>query len=148
MKFITRADWHRLGRALLRPVNPAAIIFLGVYTTVWGFWVANPFWEVFTQADLYAVLSFVAPEVFWGCIAMTCGAITIYGAVRHHYRPLVRGAGVMFWHWLMIACFYFLGDPQNTGGITSLFFSLYAAFIFVNLRINYKDCQYKDDIPL
>lgn len=130
---------EKLAHALLLPINPAAVVILGIYTMLWGFWVANPFWTVFTQAELYGVLATVAPEIFWGCLAMTCGAITIYGAVKRRYRPLVRGAAAAGWHWLMIAIFYFMGDPFNTGGITALVFSVYAAFVYLNIRVNFKD---------
>lgn len=125
--------------ALLRPINPAAVIFLGVYTVIWGFWVANPFWEVFTQAELYGILATIAPEAFWGMLAITCGLVTCYGAIKRRYRPLARGAIVAGWHWFMISVFYFLGDPLNTGGITALVFGIYAVFVFLNLRVNFKD---------
>jgi hypothetical protein len=130
---------EKLARALLLPINPAAIIILGIFTVLWGLWLANPFWTVFTQAALYSVLSSVAPEWFWGCLAIVCGSFTIYGAVRRRYRPLINGAVISVWHWLMISIFYFMGDPLNTGGITALTFCVYAGFIYLNLRVNYKD---------
>lgn len=129
---------QKLAEALLLPINTAAVILLGIYTVVWGFWVANPFWTVFTQAPLYAVLADLAPEVFWGSLAMFCGLVTIHGAYKRRYRPLIIGASTMFWHWLMISIFYFMGDPLNTGGITALIFAVYAAFIYLNIRVNFK----------
>lgn len=139
----TREAPRKLAQALLLPVNPAAVVLLGIYTFVWGLWLANPFWTVFTQAPLYDVLARVPPDVipaeyFWGSIAIVVGCIIIYGAAKRYYRPLIIGASVAFWHWLMIATFYFWGDWQNTGGITSLVFCVYAAFIYCNVRINYK----------
>lgn len=129
---------QKLAEALLLPINPAAVILLGIYTVVWGFWVANPFWTVFTQASLYSALASLAPEFFWGTLAIICGSVTMYGAIKRHYRPLIIGATTMFWHWLMIAIFYFMGDPLNTGGITALIFAVYAAFIYLNIRVNFK----------
>lgn len=121
------------------PINPAAVILLGIYTVVWGIWVANPFWNVFGQAQLYGTLAAVAPEVFWGCLAMVCGSITTYGAIKRKYGALVRGTLTAGWHWSMISVFYFLGDPLNTGGITALTFAIYAAFIYLNIRVNFKN---------
>lgn len=134
----------RLAQALLLPINPAAVVLLGIYTTVWGMWLASPFWTVFTQAPLYRVLARVPPdfipaEYFWGFIAMTVGLIICYGAFKRYYRPLILGATVAFWHWLMIATFYFWGDWRNTGGITALIFCVYAGFIYCNVRVNYKE---------
>lgn len=130
---------EKLAHALLLPINPAAVILLGIYTVLWGLWVANPFWSVFTQAELYGVLATVAPEVFWGCLAIVCGSVTIYGAVKRRYGPLTRGAQTSGWHWLMISIFYFMGDPLNTGGITALIFAVYAAFVYLNIRVNFKE---------
>lgn len=130
---------HKLAKALLLPINPAAVIILGVYTVLWGFWVANPFWDVFTRAELFGVLASVAPEMFWGSLAIFCGTVTIIGAVKRRYGPLVRGAAASGWHWFMISIFYFLGDPLNTGGITALVFAVYAAFVYLNIRVNFKD---------
>lgn len=132
-----------LAHALLLPINPAAVIILGIYTVIWGIWVANPFWTVFTQAPLYSALAAFAPEPFWGCLAIACGCVTTWGAIKRYYRPLIYGATVACWHWSMIAVFYFMGDWHNTGGITALVLAVYAAFIYLNIRVNHKG--HKDD---
>lgn len=137
---------EKLAKALLLPINPAAVILLGIYTVLWGLWVANPFWEVFKQAELYGVLATVAPEPFWGCLAIFCGLVTCYGAYKRRYRPLVNGSATAGWHWLMISIFYFLGDPLNTGGITALIFAIYAAFVYLNIRVNHKERKDNDEI--
>lgn len=126
-------------------------MLLGIYTTLWGFWVANPWWTVFGQAPLYSALATVAPftippEVFWGCLAMFCGVVTIYGSVSRSYRSLSAGAITICWHWAMISLFYFLGDPLNTGGITALLMAVYGAFLWLNIRINFKDTRNMDDV--
>lgn len=142
---------QKLATALLLPINPAAVVLLGIYTVVWGAWVANPFWSVFGQAQLYSVLASAAPfpfppEAFWGLFAILCGLITIYGAYRRNYRSLINGAAAACWHWMMIAVFYFLGDPASTGGITALFLAIYAGFIYLNVRVNFKSHKDSGDI--
>ena len=140
----------RLAEALLLPINPAVAVLLGVYTCLWGIWVANPFWEVFIEEEVYRELSqvaFILPaEVFWGGIAIFCGAVIIYGAVRRSYKSLVTGASVAGWHWFMISIFYFLGDPTATGGLTALMLSVYGAFLWLNVRINFKENKDIDDV--
>lgn len=123
--------------ALLKPVNKAAIVILGVYTIIWGLWVANPFWSVFDQAQLFSALGLLAPEAFWGTVAIIVGIVTVFGAYHRSYRTLVCGSTLAGWHWLMIAFFYFIGDWHNTGGITSLMLAVYAAFIYLNIRVNH-----------
>jgi len=129
---------YGLAQALLKPVNTAAIILLGIYTVLWGFWIGNPWWDVFGTAPIYREMSHIAPEWVWGTVAIVCGLMTAYGAWRPSYRTLTIGSGIAFAHWLTIAIFYFIGDWHNTGGITSLTFAIYAAFIYLNIRVNYK----------
>lgn len=140
-----------MAEALLLPINPAVVVLLGIYTMVWGFWVANPFWTVFTQAKLYSEMAAVAPislfpEIFWGGVALVCGGVIVYGAVKRSYRSLIAGASVAWWHWLMISIFYFIADPASTGGITAAFAAIYGAFLWVNLKVNHKDKPHKEDL--
>jgi len=130
---------EKLAQALLLPINPAAVIILGIYTVVWGFWVANPVWEVFSHAILYSKMAAFMPEWVWGLVAIVMGSITIYGAVKRNYAALVRGAATSGFYWLIVCVFYFAGDWASTGGITSLVFAVYAAFIYLNIRVNFKD---------
>lgn len=130
---------YTLTKALLKPINSATIIFLGVYTMTWGVWLGNPFWSVFTRAQLYNKMGELAPEAAWGGIAIIAGIVMCYGAFKPSYNALVTGALTAFFHWFTIATFYFWGDWQNTGGITSLTFSVFAAYMYVNMRVNHRD---------
>lgn len=128
---------ERLARALLKPINPSVIIILGLYTVVWGFWIANPFWSVFGTASLYsAMMQFVANEYFWGGIAIAAGLTTMRGALKPSYWNLIAGSFVAFMHWFIIALFYFAGDWMNTGGITALTFAIYSGIIWLNIKVN------------
>jgi hypothetical protein len=133
---ILKKRTHRLATKMLEPVNTAAIIILGAYTTIWGLWVANPFWTVFTQAHLYDWMNRLMPEWAWGLIAIVVGLMMVYGVLRHSYRSLTLGALVGYFHWLAIAIMYFGGDWQNTGGITSLIIAIYSGFIWLNITRN------------
>lgn len=130
---------QKIATSILRPINTSVIVLLGIYTVVWGIWLANPFWSAFQSAKLFSALGLVAPEVFWGTLAIVCGCITIFGVFRGSYRALTTGAATAGFHWMMIAVFYFIGDWMNTGGITSLTFAIYAGFIYLNLRVNFHE---------
>lgn len=127
---------YRLATTILKPINPSVIIILGVYTVVWGLWLVNPFWTVFTQAALYSAMAAIAGEAVWGTIAIIAGAFIVRGALKPSYKNLQFGALVGFLHWLMIGMLYLVGDVFNTGGITSLTFAIYAGIIWLNVRIN------------
>lgn len=130
---------EKLAHALLLPINPAAVVLLGIYTVVWGIWVANPLWTVFGQSSIYHAMAGVAPEWAWGVLAIVVGLITMYGAVKRQYFPLIRGSCTAGWFWFVVSIFYFVGDAASTGGITALIFAVYACFIYLNLRVNFKD---------
>jgi hypothetical protein len=131
---MTRVE--KVAQQLLKPINTAFIVIFGVYTIVWGFWVFCPFWTVFTQAPLYAVMASISTEYVWGLIAMACGLLISRGAFYPSRRNLQWGMFVGFLHWLTIAILYFMGDWTSTGGITSLTFAVYAALVWVNIKVN------------
>jgi hypothetical protein len=137
---ILRKAWEGLAIALTRPINKVAALVLSIYTFLWGVWLANPFWKVFENVAVYSWLENIAPEVYWGAIAMSVGAIMTYGVIRSSYRSLTIGAFVGFIHWLIIAMGYFAGDWKNTGGITSSAMALYCAAIYLNIRyVHYQE---------
>jgi hypothetical protein len=130
---------EKLAQTILKPINPSIIVILGAYTVLWGLWIANPFWTVFTQAPLYAVMAHSAPiypEVFWGTYAIISGLFTMRGAMKPSYRNLQWGSFFAFAHWLIIGMMYFMGDWMNTGGITAITFSIYSAIVWLNVKIN------------
>jgi len=135
----------RLAEAMLRPVNPTAIILLGVFTIAWGFWVGNPFWNVFTHARLYSFMNF-APEPVWGLIAAAAGVVISHGAVTKRVGALILGAKTGGLFWLLVSIFFFMGDWMNTGGITALILSIYSFFIYLNLKVNSKAGLTADDL--
>jgi hypothetical protein len=128
--------WRRLGRNIRKPINTSAVIILSAYTFVWGLWIALPFWEVFTSADLYSYLALYTSEPSLGIVAMIVAVIMAWGVLKNSFGALTRGAFVGFIFWIVVAIAYFLGDWHNTGGITSLTFAVYSAFIYLNIKVN------------
>lgn len=125
----------RLLRSILQPINPAAILILGVFTTLWGLWVVSPFWQVFTSAQAFQYFQWL-PEPVWGTVAVLAGLAIINGVVRSSLRSLTTGAMIGFSHWFIISIFFFAGDWHNTGGLTYLMIAVYSAFVWLNLRVN------------
>lgn len=136
---------ERLAQAMLKPVNPAAIILLGVFTVVWGFWVGNPFWNVFTHAALYSFMQFI-PEAVWGVVAVAAGVVISHGAFTRKVGSLILGAKVGGIFWFVVSIMFFIGDWMNTGGITALLLCIYSMFIYLNLKVNSKHGASKDDL--
>ena len=136
---------ERLAEAMLKPVNPALVILLGVFTVVWGIWVGNPFWDVFTRAALYSVMNFM-PEWTWGLIAVVSGIAICYGAIRRSTKSLIWGARIGGAFWLAVTLMYFLGDWMSTGGITALVLAIYCGVLYLNFRVNNKKKRLPSDM--
>lgn len=120
------------------------ILLLGAYTALWGLWIINPFWRVFGTAHLYDSMQEFMSETLWGFNAILAGSIMIFGWIRKSLVALVWGSVAGVYHWGVIGFLYFLGDWQNTGGITSIALALIAAGIYVNEK---DEEQTFDDTP-
>lgn len=125
-----------LAKRFGQPVNTSAAFIMAAYTFTWGVWLVHPGWDVFGRAELYMWLSSIAPESFWGGIAMLVGVLMAIGLARQTYRAVTIGLFLGFMHWSLISVGYFMGDWQNTGGITSVMISVYCAFVYLNMRMN------------
>ena len=121
---------------MFKPINTAAISILGVFSLLWGFWVAVPWWDVFNQAEIFEFMTVLMPEWLWGVIAMAVGITMLWGVARNSWKSLITGALTGFYFWLFAAINFFIGDWQNTGGITLLMVAVYCGYIALNLRIN------------
>lgn len=109
---------------------------MGVYTILWGIWVANPFWTSFDEARRYAWLKDVMPEWTWGVLAVAVGATMTYGVMKNSFKPLARGSFVGAVYWGIIATGYYIGDWRDTAGLTKTMICVYCAFIFLNIKMN------------
>lgn len=129
---------EKIATSLLKPINPSIVIVLGIYTIVWGLWILNPLFTVFTQAPLYSAMQAIAPEYVWGSIAVAAGLLVTRGATKPSYDNLRLGSFTGFLHWFVIGILYFMGDAASTGGITALTFAIYSAIVWVNIKVNRK----------
>lgn len=133
---MTRRD--SVAETILRPLNPTLIIVLGVYTVLWGLWILIPLWMVFPLAPHYAIMAALAPEWFWGVIAIVAGCFTIHGALRPKYRNLKWGAIVGFFHWTTIGFLYLFASWQSTSWLSAFAFATYCGLIWLNIKVNKK----------
>jgi hypothetical protein len=129
---------EQLRQTLLRPINPAVIVVLGIYTVVWGIWIMSPWWAVFPHAAIYGLMAKYGTEYIWGAIAVAAGTIIIRGALKPVYSNIEIGAWTSTIFWLVIAIFYFIGDWHTTGWLSAACFCIYSAIIWVNIRVNRK----------
>ena len=129
---------------LLRPINTSGIILLGVFSVIWGLWVANPFWNVFDRAQVYEALAY-APEWAWGVGSVIVGIAMLAGVFFNSYESLTRGAKAGFYYWLIVSVLFFVGDWQNTAGLAYLLVTVYCAFVWVNIRVNRHNYNFRED---
>lgn len=129
---------ERLAQQLLKPINPTIIIVLGIYTIVWGLWIACPFFDVFTASPLYATMAGIGSEYIWGSIAMVSGLIICRGAIKPRFGNIQFGAFIGFFHWTLISILYFIADWHSTAGLSAAAFAVYSGLVWVNTKVNHK----------
>ena len=120
----------------MRPINTNLIILLGMWTALWGVWVAMPMWDAFESAKMFTYMESLFPEWVWGTAAIISGLVMCFGVLFNSFRSLSFGAWVGFVFWTAVSIMYFIGDWQNTGGITVIAFAVYSAVIRINLSVN------------
>lgn len=123
-------------RGMLQPVNPYASIILGLLTNLWGTWLLLPH-DAFDSAPLYNKMSEFAPEWAWGAWAFVCGMLIILSVLKANWRWLSFAMGFATWHWSTVSGMMWWSDWHNTGGLTYTFISAYAAYLYLNIRINH-----------
>jgi hypothetical protein len=127
----------KLANRLGQPINTAAIVLMGVYTILWGFWVGNPFWSTFHEAKQYDWMSRVMPEMAWGLTAIAVGVVMCVGVIKNSYHSLSIGSFIGAIYWGTVAAGYYIGDWRDTAGLTKTMICVYCAFIFLNIRMNH-----------
>lgn len=103
----------------------------------WGIWIVNPFWNVFTSADIYSKAAGFAPEWAWGTWSTICGLTMLGTLFRGAFKTLALALAFCTWHWFTIAGMFWWGDWQNTAGLTYTFVGIYALYSYLNVKINY-----------
>jgi hypothetical protein len=130
---------------MMKPLNTSAISIMGAFTFIWGVWVAVPFWSVFDTAQIFSFMTILLPEWVWGAVAMVVGLVMIYGVVKPSFITLKNGALAGFYFWLFSSMNFFLGDWQNTGGITLFMIAIYCGYVALNIWVNKKEFMIEQD---
>lgn len=129
---------EELRQTLLKPINPAIIVVLGLYTVIWGIWLCLPMFSVFSYSATFSVMSTYGTEPLWGGIAISAGLITIRGALKPIFWNIEIGSLVSFFFWLVIAIFFFVGDWHGPEWLSAAAFALYSGIIWLNIKVNRK----------
>jgi hypothetical protein len=106
-------------------------------TTAWGIWIVNPFWSVFSTANVYHKALDFAPEWAWGTWSTACGVLMVCALYEGWTKWLGRALGFAVWHWWTVAGMLWWGDWQNTAGLTYTFIALYTTFTYLNIKANF-----------
>lgn len=128
---------ERSTRALLKPMNPYGSSLLGLLTLMWGMWIINPFWDVFSRAGVYSKAMEFAPEWAWGTWSTLCGLGILTALWRGSSHWLAGASGFVVWHWFTISGMLWWGDWQNTAGLTYMFIGFYSVFVYLNIKVNF-----------
>lgn len=128
---------RNIALGLLKPINPFTPFLLGVYTLLWGLWLISPFWLTFGSARLFHFMGGFAPEWAWGIWSVVAGISVCVHTAKQNFCGMSRSLGFLFWHWFTVAWLLWIGDWQNTAGLTYSTIAAYSAYLFLNVRINF-----------
>lgn len=123
-------------QGMLKPINPNASIILGILTNFWGIWLLLPH-DVFDTASVYSRMDQFAPEWAWGLWAFFCGLSVIVSILKSNWCWLARSMGFAVWHWCTVSGMMWWSNWQDTGGLTYTFISIYAIYVYLNVKVNY-----------
>jgi hypothetical protein len=121
--------------AMFRPINKSASAILGVFSILWGFWLANPLWSVFYHQEVYEVMQ-ILPEEVWGGLAMIVGLGMLFGQKNGRFKMLKWSVLSGFYFWLFVAIASLAGHWSDPAGVTMLMVAAYSGYVALNLSIN------------
>lgn len=128
---MTTRGWRRLAEILRTQDTPPVELALGLYTTLWGGWLALPWFDTFPASPAYAGLQALAPEPVWGCGILVLGFGQLYALLWLHQRLrlclLFAHAGL----WTFIALSTFVASGGTAAGVPHfILMALAAAWSF------------------
>jgi len=126
-----KIESRRLRRMLAYPASPFILLLAGIYSFMWGLWVASPFWNTFPSSPIYEILSWTGSELVWGGVQMAVGlalAFAAFDSLRWMKWATFSG----FISWFLIALSFAISDWQNAGMWVCGFIAALMAYLFLN----------------
>lgn len=121
----------KIAAAMLKPISPSIVFILGLYTIVWGLWLINPWFSVFSTSVVYVAMASLMPEWVWGGVAILTGLCICKNPTTNSF-----GAFIGFMHWLIVGILYLVAQASSTFGITALTFAIYSGLLWLNIKCN------------
>lgn len=93
------------------------IVFVSsVQTILWGVWVINPYYTIFSSSEMFSVLSKIGSEIIWGHFAIFIGLsklLSSYFTLKtYNYIKIIPFVlGIFLWSTISVS--YFSGRPNN-----------------------------------
>lgn len=122
----------------IKPMNVHSLYILALLCSLWGLWVGSPFWEVTDSEQVFSFLVSVAPEWMFGGVAVTIG-VALFACIGLNRISCIKYlTAAAFYFWFAVSMCFFVGDWQNTGGVTNSAIALYCGYAALNLSVNKK----------
>lgn len=120
----------------IKPMNVSSLMIFGTFCLLWAIWIIHPGWAVFETAKMFSVMSYIMPEWAWGAVSAVLGVLVYYGVLSQNIKCIKTTTLIGFYMWTMVSICYFIGDWQNTGGITIAIIAIYSGYAALNIAIN------------
>ena len=110
--------------------NPDALVFfMGIGGFFWGLWLVLP-WPTFASTPTFALLEYMAPELFWGYLIMALCTFKIYVLLwsRNPNLKIVPNA-IMAGYWFVCFLSFVMSNWQSTASVIYFFFFLSSVWV-------------------
>jgi hypothetical protein len=122
---------NRFARVFWQPISRFNILLSGIYSFMWGLWVATPTWDVFNRSPIYESLNWAGSELIWGGVQMLVGIALVFAAFDNiHWMKWATFAG--FVSWMLVSLGFAFSDWHNPGMWVAGFISATNAYMFLN----------------
>lgn len=104
------------------------------WSVVWGFWVGNPWWDVFPSSPTFQTMGQVAPEWVWGLVVVGVGIGQLIALYNDSTRWRYRISASAFLVWAFVTWLFLISNFSSTATVTYGMMSTMAALAAAKLR--------------
>lgn len=120
-------------RMFYHPISRFSVFIAGIYSFMWGLWVATPAWDAFPTSEIYEYLAWSGSEITWGSIQMLVGICLLIAAFDS--RKAMKWASFAgFVSWFLVAFSFIIADWQNAGMWVTGYIAANHAYFYLNLK--------------
>lgn len=119
---------------MIRFVRYRSIEFVvALMLILWGVWVANPFWELFTASPVFGLMAHIGPEPAWGVTVFAVGCLQMGFVFSRQWTARRATAVLSLFVYVLLSVMFGLGNFRGVSTVIYAVFALLCWFAYVNI---------------